>query len=311
MKIDRLLSIIVYLLNHELVPASSLAERFGVSLRTIQRDMETIELAGIPIYAVQGPRGGYGIMESYKMDRQLMGVDDFYYMLTALKGVADSLEDQKLEGTLEKVRSLIPERQADLFAERDEKLSIDFSLLGGDPRQRAAFKVVKEAVEAERLLRFGYTNNKLEQSLRTVEPMTLAFHWRAWYLFAYCREKEDYRLFRISRLKEPEILAPRFKRREKSFDQFLAENHPDQSENSLEFSLRFAPPMRAAIEEFYPEEDCRIEDDGSLTVTARMPEDGWLYGYILSFGQYVEVLAPEHLRRIIASSGKKIAQIYE
>lgn len=311
MKIDRLLSIIVYLLNRELVPASKLAERFGVSLRTIQRDMETIELAGVPLYAVQGPRGGYGIMESYKMDRQLMGVDDFYYIVTALKGVAETLEDDGLDTTLEKVRALVPRQRLDLFAERNEKLSIDFSMLGGDPRHRETFRSVKEALEAERLLRFTYTNNKLEESTRTIEPMTLAFRWRAWYLYGFCLERDDYRLFRVSRIKEPEILAARFRRRAQSFEEFIESNPESRPANSLEFTLRFSSVMRAMVEEYYPEENCRLLEDGGLEVTARMPEDGWLYGYILSFGEYVEVVAPEHLRHKIAETARQIAQKYE
>lgn len=134
MKIDRLLSIIIHLLNHELTAASALADRYGVTVRTIQRDMETIQAAGIPIYAIQGPHGGYGVVESYRMDRQLMSVEDFYYIVTALTSVASSLSDERIDGTLEKVKALLPERPLDLFAERDAKLSIDFSMLGGDLR---------------------------------------------------------------------------------------------------------------------------------------------------------------------------------
>lgn len=87
MRIDRLLSIIVYLLNRDLVIARELAEKYGVTPRTIQRDIEAICLAGIPIMSVQGPHGGYGIMETYKMDRQLVTVDDLFYIITALSGI--------------------------------------------------------------------------------------------------------------------------------------------------------------------------------------------------------------------------------
>lgn len=137
MKIDRLLSIIIYLLNHDLVSARTLSERFGVTVRTIQRDMEAIDLAGIPVVSIQGPRGGYGIMDTWKMDRQMVSPDDLYYITLALSSVADSLSDEKISDTLEKMKSLIPSRGSDFFAERNEKLSIDFRMLGGDPRQRA------------------------------------------------------------------------------------------------------------------------------------------------------------------------------
>jgi len=311
MKIDRLLSIIIHLLNHELTTASALAERFGVTVRTIQRDMETIQAAGIPIYAVPGPHGGYAVVESYRMDRQLMSVQDFYYIVTALSSVASSLSDERIDGTLEKVRALLPERPLDLFAERDAKLSIDFSMLGGDQRYSGTFRTVKEAVEAERLVRFSYTNNKLETTTRTVEPMTIAFRWRSWYLYGWCTTKRDYRLFRISRIRDPEILAQRFRRREQSFESFIGDGNYNSQGNSLRFVLEFAPEMRSMVEEYYPPESCRELPDGGLRVETRMPEDGWLYGYILSFGQFVRVIEPPHLREIIADAARSIAKMYD
>ena len=308
MRIDRLLSIIVHLLNHDVVSAAALADRFGVSPRTIQRDMETIELAGIPIFTVQGPRGGYGIMETYKLDRQMLTVDDFYYIVTALKGVGETLVDQRLDGTLEKVRALLPDRRVDFFSDRDEKLSVDFSMLGGDQRNRATFRTVKEAVEVERLLRFSYTNNKLEQTTREVEPMTLAFRWRSWYLFAWCTLKGDYRLFRVSRMRETEILPRRFRRRSGTFEEF-ADRHVAGSQG-LELTLDFDPAMAVVVREYYPEDACKELPDGTLRVTTCMPEDGWLYGYILSFGRFVRVVAPERLRRTIAQGAREIARLY-
>ena len=108
MKIDRLLSIVVYLLNRDLVCAGKLAERYGVSVRTIQRDMEAIDLAGIPVISVQGPSGGYGIMEGYKMDRRLVTVDDLFFIITALRSIGGSLDDRRIDDALEKMRGLLP-----------------------------------------------------------------------------------------------------------------------------------------------------------------------------------------------------------
>lgn len=310
MKIDRLLSIIIYLLNHELVQAADLAERMGVTARTIQRDMETIEQAGIPLYTVQGPRGGYGIVNSFKMDRQLMSLDDFYYIITALEGVGASLSDEKLEGTLAKMRTLLPGRELAFLTEKNEKLSLDFSALGGDIRQRQTFRIIREAVESERLLKFSYANNKLIVSERTIEPMTIAFRWRSWYLFGFCLLKQDYRLFRVSRIKEAEIVNRRFRRREQDFDTFLEKNPPKGTRPLLPLLLRFAPEMSPLVEEHFAEDKSKRETDGSLTVRTEMPDEGWLYGYILSFGTMVEVLEPPELRRKIKAMAGEIAEKY-
>ncbi len=311
MKIDRLLSIVVYLLNRDLVSAGELAKRFEVSGRTIQRDMEAINLAGIPVISVQGPSGGYGIMESFKLDRRLVTPDDLFYIITALKGIAEQLDDSHIDDTLEKMRGLLPPSSGEPFKRRQEKLFIDFSMLGGGPAQREAFRVVQAAVEEGRLLEFEYTSNRLERMTRVVEPMTVVFKWRSWYLFAYCRLRGDYRLFRTSRIRKPIMREEHFRRRELDFEEFTRDNDPEKTGKLVGMLLRFSPEMAPFVEEFHNEEDLERRKDGSLVVRLAMPEDSWMYGYILSYGPFVEVLEPEHLRALIKEAAGKIAQIYE
>jgi len=311
MKIDRLLSIIIYMLNRDLVSARELSEQFEVSVRTIQRDMETIDLAGVPVLSIQGPNGGYGIMETYKMDRRLLSMDDLYYIITALKGIGSSIDDHKIDNTIEKITGLIPELGNDPFHDKNEKLNIDFSMRGGHKQNQKNFGIVNKAVESERLLNFIYTNNKLETVIRTIEPMTMVFRSQTWYLFGYCRLKDDYRIFRISRIKAPEILAGSFKRRSKSFEDFSVENNLKLDSQNIALKLKFSKLMKPLIEEFYDKDNIETEDENSFIVNVRMPESGWLYGYILSFGEHVEVLEPGRLRQIIQGSAEKIAALYD
>ncbi len=314
MKIDRLLSIVVYLLNRELVSASELADKFEVSVRTIQRDMEAIDLAGIPVVTVQGPRGGYGIMKTFKLDRQLVSPEDIFYIITALKSISDSIDNPKLENTLEKMKGLMPGVPGESFLKHSSKLHIDFTMLGGGPDQKRIFQIINTAVEKEKLLRISYTNNKLEKDTRIIEPMTIVFKWRAWYLYAWCRSREDYRFFRISRIREPEILERGFIRRDQGYEEFESRNSygpTGTGSGSIEIKLHFKTPMTDLVEEYYDEKNCEKLDDGSIICTVSMPEDGWLYGYILSFGEYVEVLSPPHLRKIIKEGAKKISEVYD
>ena len=311
MKIDRLLSIIVYLLNRDLVSARELAERYDVSMRTIQRDLETIDLAGIPILSVQGPRGGYGIMDTYKMDRQFVTVDDLFYIITSLSSIGTSLSNQKIESTIEKMKSLLPARDDEMFDDRHRKLFVDFSMLGGSSRDHEVLKLIEKAVDQDLLLKIHYTNTKLESMVRIVEPMTIAFKWRSWYLFAFCREKQDYRLFRLSRIRDPEIIPKQFRRREKSIDQFLEDSGGWISGKTVDLVLAFDRNMRPLVEEFFGGSDAIQEEDGRLIVHTSMPEDGWVYGLILSYGSMVEVLSPVRIRSIIHDIASKIQKIYE
>jgi predicted DNA-binding transcriptional regulator YafY len=310
-KTDRLLSIVIYLLNRELVSARELAEHFRVSVRTIQRDIETIDLAGIPVVAVQGPHGGYGIMKNFTLDRQFVSTEDLFYILTALHGVEASLPAGSVAGTLEKIRSLLPNPEQEALREREERLHIDHSAFGGSRAQQAIFGELQKAIDRQQLVTFTYSNNRLETERRSVEPMTLVFKWRSWYLYAYCLLREDYRLFRLGRIRELELQSRRFRRREKSFSRFQAELSGWGSAPQVELTLRFLPFIRPVVEEFYPPEEREEQVDGSLIVRCSMPEDGWVYGLILSYGSYVEVLAPQHIRRIIRESAREIAALYE
>lgn len=311
MRIDRLLSIIVYLLNRELVSAKELAEKHSVTTRTIQRDIEAISYAGIPIMTVQGPHGGYGIMDTYKMDRQLMTVDDLFYIVTALSSIVTSTSNKKMEATAEKIKSLVPKRDEPLFAEKNQKLYVDFSMLSGPTRRPDLFDVIERGIDQSRLLQFSYTSGKLETSQRVVEPMTIVFKWRSWYLFGYCRLREDYRLFRFSRIGALKILDKRFERRKDSVDDYLGQSQAWSAENTVDLLLAFDQYMKPFVEEFFYGNEISEDQRGRLLVRASMPEDPWVYGMILSYGPSVEVLEPERIRRIIGETAGKIQKIYE
>lgn len=311
MKTDRLLSIIIYLLNRDLVTARELAEKFEVSVRTIQRDMEAIELAGIPIVTIQGPSGGYSIMDSFKLDRQYVSADDLFFIITALHSIDSSLPGGTIRSTIEKMKNLLPREGASILERRSEKLSIDFSAFGGSEKQRQLFQVLEQAVEQQRLVSFSYSNNRLERTERTVEPMTLSFKWRSWYLFGFCLLRNDYRIFRLGRIRDVRTLDRRFSRREKNLQEFSQETGRWNTADWIELILKFDPFIRPVVEEYYPADELHEQPDGSLIAKSRMPEDGWVYGLILSYGKYVEVLSPGRIRTLIKDAAQEIVRLYE
>jgi len=184
--------------------------------------MESLDLAGIPVVSVQGPQGGYRIKSGYRMDRQLLTVDDLFDIVTALSGIAASLGNRRIGATAEKMRSLLPQHDTGLFAESSRKLFIDFSMPGGPNCRPELLQTVERSVDEGRLLRLTYTNRRLGSAERIQEPMTVVFKWRSWYLFAYCRLREGYRLFRLSRIRNPELLAERFHRRGMTAEEYEA-----------------------------------------------------------------------------------------
>ena len=155
---------------------------------------------------------------------------------------------------------------------------------------------------------FTYTNNRGETLRRCVEPMTLAFKWRSWYLYGWCRNRKDYRLFRVSRIRNVEVSDEPFRRRSRGFDEFIAGQNPEGGGKHIDVVLRFSPELRHIAEDHYRE--FTEEADGSIVCRSRMPDDGWLYGYILSWGPFVKVLEPESLRLKLMEAAEKIIGIY-
>lgn len=309
MRIDRMLGIVVLLLNRDKISARNLAERFEVSVRTIYRDIEAINMAGIPIVSSSGNNGGFGIMENYRLDRQVLSIDDMTSIITALKGVSDSLGDSDLDNIAEKILSLVPTDKIDRLKKHFEEVAIDISPWGFKQKSREYFKILQPAISEKNTVKFVYRNTRGEIINRIVEPMTLIFKSYAWYLFGFCKIRNDYRLFRLSRMDSLEVTPEKFKRKEISYKvYFAAQENPA---NTINLVLKFSSEVRIRVEEYFEESVVKFTSDGSMIVSVSYPEDEWVYSTILSFGEHVEVLQPEHIRKLIRTKAEKICSVYK
>lgn len=200
MKLDRLLSIVIILLNRDRVSAADLAKRFEVSVRTIYRDIDAINLSGIPVVSFQGKGGGVGIDEDYRLDRQVLTIPDLVSIFSALRSVSTVFETVELSSALEKVRTLVPKAcrfEADAL---QDQIVIDILPWDFRAREKQLLKEIRQALCDRRVIEIEYRTFEQKSSTRAVEPMTLVFKGHAWYLYAFCRARKDYRLFRLSRI---------------------------------------------------------------------------------------------------------------
>jgi predicted DNA-binding transcriptional regulator YafY len=309
MRIDRMLSIIVLLLNKERVSARELADKFEVSIRTVYRDIDAINLAGVPVISYQGNNGGFGIMDTFKMDRQLFSVKDMLNVLSALKGINTAFADKELDSAIEKISSLVPKEKSEEISLRLEQIAIDILPWGFTEKQKEYLKILYAAIGDNKLINFSYQNSQGEKSSRTVEPMTLMFKGYAWYLFAFCRLKNEFRFFRISRMKNPKILNQEFIRQKTSYQNFIFAN--PQKTKIANLVLKFTSDVRQKIEDYFDAESITYLKNGDLIVKVAFPEDEWVYSFILSYGGFVEVLEPLHIRKIIQERIKNMIGIYK
>lgn len=310
-KLERLLSIIILLLNRRLVQAKELAERFEVSVRTIYRDIEVINGAGIPIVTYQGTNGGIGLMEGYRLDHNVLTNDELADIVTALRSISTSYGNEHQLRLLEKIHSVVPPAYSEDFQHKTNSVLIDYSPWDGNERLRPKLQLLKEAVDKCLIARFIYSNAEGEITYRTVEPYMLILKGRQWYLQAYCLEKEQFRLFKLKRMKELEIATGRvFIRRELPMQERDTGQNPCEPSLVTEIVLRFHADSRHLAEEWFGIEGLLPDEDGNWQVRKAYPEDDWLYRFILGLGHHAEVIEPPHLRDIIASRAEQVAKIY-
>jgi len=316
MKLDRLLSIVILLVNRRFVQAKELAELFEVSVRTIYRDIDVLNQAGIPVISYQGAGGGIGLSEGYRLDRSVLTDGELVEIVNALQSVSTIYPDRNRKLLLEKMKSVVPPSQSEQFQLRTRQLIVDLSPWGGSGRLEEKAALLKKAAEEERLVEFAYCDAQGNESARVVEPYTLVLKRQSWYLYAYCRTRQEFRLFKLFRMKAMAV-GERFAVRRPIEPERLPWNEQWQGPGkTIRLKLRFSRRARHLAEEWFGVEAIVAEaagEDGEerYVVWAEFPEDRWLYGFILSFGPDAEVLEPESLREEIRRQAEGILRKYD
>ncbi|WP_077861285.1 YafY family protein, partial [Clostridium sp. BL-8] len=205
MKIERLIAIIMLLLERETVPTSELAEKLEVSRRTIFRDIDALNIAGMPIMVTRGAMGGVSLMKSYKVDKKLFTPKDVQSLITGLQSYNQLLENKEIANTLIKLQSMTDEN--DLLKQNNDNQNflIDLELNEGNRSLRSVLKIIERAMNEKRYLLFSYIDKNGEQTSRKVEPYKVVFKESKWYLQAFSIERNDYRIFKLARMNEVRV----------------------------------------------------------------------------------------------------------
>jgi predicted DNA-binding transcriptional regulator YafY len=310
MKLDRLLSVITTLLNHPRVTAKELAEKFEVTERTIYRDIEAINQAGIPVVAFRGSGGGFGLAEGFRLDRSVLTSDEMASIVSALKSASSTYRDSNARAVMEKIRSIIPASQSESFQAKTEQWYIDYSSWGNDLLLKDRIERLKTAIELQRTVAFDYFGSRRELARREVEPHTLVLKSRSWYLYGFCKLRMGFRLFKLTRIRELEVTESLFQRREVDLESLPWERDWDRAKKPVTLVLRFDAEFRMVVEEIFDPRQIEIDSQGRSLVEVTYPDEDWIYGFVLSFGPFVEVLSPPHIRQGVAEAIKKMGKKY-
>lgn len=299
MQINRLFEIIYVLLSKDKVTAKELSERFEVSPRTIYRDIDALSIAGIPVYTEKGKGGGISLLPEFTLNKSLLTEQEQEDIISALQAL-EAINPRETAQALTKL-SIVFNRKLVNW------IDVDFS--NWSRQDEGLFNKLKTAIFNKSVVVFDYYSTKGVKTNREVEPIQLFFKYQAWYLKGFCRLRHEIRLFKLTRIKNLVLTDEDYNERHSSIDLLEASQNEDNY-NYVELRLKIEAEMAYRVyDEFEPQNIQRLSD-GSFIVTVVYPEDEWVYGYIMSFGEYIEVLEPMHIRKIIQERLEKSFKKY-
>lgn len=296
MEQSRLFKIVYHLLEKGKSTAPELAEKFEVSIRTIYRDLDTISAAGIPIYATQGKGGGIFIMQDFVLNKSLLSEQEKEQILMALQGIS-ATEHNQTDELLMKLSGLFQSKVTNW-------IEVDFSEWYKNTPNYDVFNLIKNAIFNQYTITFSYFAREGNYSNRTVEPIKLIFKNKDWYLYGFCLLRNDFRFFKLTRIKDLEISSDTFIREVKSSHEIET---VIKNKNFIHAKLKFSPKVAFRVYDEFTDNVSK-DNQGNLYVNIDLPDNETLFSYILSFGDNIEILEPDYLRH---SMKEKLALMLE
>ena len=297
MKMERLIGILSILLQRDKVTAPELAEQFEVSRRTIQRDIESLCQAGIPIATAQGTGGGISILEGYRVDRTVLTTPEMQAILAGLQSLDSVSGTRRYAQLMEKLSAGSGGRDSHILIDLSSWYKTSLS-----PKIEA----IHSAIRQHQTIRFTYFSPR-ETALRTIEPYDLVFQWSSWYVWGWCQTRQDFRLFKLNRMTDlvpGEPFTPR------------PAPPPDLSAERIfpakyQVTVLFDPACRWRLVEEYGPDSFTIQPNGKLRFTWGFPDADSVLSWVLTFGEGAELTEPEELRLRLAALTATLAQRYQ
>ena len=297
MQESRLFRIVYYLLEKGKCTAPELAEKFEVSIRTIYRDIDVISSVGIPIFATQGKGGGISILENFALNKSLLSEQEREQILMALQGMI-ATDGKNSDELLIKLGGLFQ-------AKLSNWIEVDFSDWTQGKPQQDTFNMIKEAIFQRKVISFDYFDSNGKNVERRVNPVRLVFKSKGWYLHGFCLLRDDYRFFKLTRIKNLETHTEIFQ------PEFIPSTIERKIQNEKTITVKLKFDKRVAFRVYDEFTDEVIEDNqGNLYVQTDLPDNEMLYCYVLSFVDCVEVIAPQSVREQLKKRVENIQEKY-
>ncbi|ENK0838659.1 YafY family transcriptional regulator [Clostridium botulinum] len=300
MKIERLLGILFYIINRDNVSANNLAEHFNVSRRTILRDINTLTLAGIPIYSEIGSKGGYSINPNYKLNEKIIDNANSEYILLALQSLKSIYGERKVHETYEKVKHIYSDKNNNYV------LNIDFSIVNESRSIISYVSMLKEAIQHNKTVSFQYTNLNSDTRIVKSNIIHVFYKWYSWYAFGYDLEKSDFRMFKIVRMRNLEISEAYF---DNDYDvaKLLDDYEEKRDKDNIYVTIEYSKEIETLINEYFHGDVINVSERSIVKKVTIKENDFIMFSIILGFGEKIKVLSPlsyqqrikEHLKNTL------------
>lgn len=305
MKIDRLLEIVTILLNKDTVSAKTLADHFEVSVRTIQRDMISISLAGIPIYSTEGKNGGYSIISDYKVKSEIMKPEEQQLLVKALESLATTYSNESLEALVKKYNAFVDKQKG-------RKIYWDFGVTKENQAVQDMNAWLERAIADCRIIKFDYRNGKGEESVKTVQPLAIHYKWYAWYLFGWSYDAKAYRTYKVARVKELKQTEEISEMSHGNIEVLMKECDEAYYRTCRQIEIHFSKESIGLMEEYFPDSKIELLKGDTYRVFLNLPLNERLWkALLLSFGNKITVISPVELKQELINTAKSFLANYD
>ncbi|WP_125761366.1 helix-turn-helix transcriptional regulator [Companilactobacillus hulinensis] len=307
MRTARLINMIMWLLRTDKVSAIEMAQKFEVSTRTIYRDVDALNLAGIPIFTTQGRNGGIGLMPNYKIDKKLLTANDIKNLRVALSGVRTLIDSPDVNETLRKIDVMY-----DADNNKNPTLLIDHTTWIGSNELKSLAEKINHSINDRKTIQFEYSDRTGARSTREIEPYLLVYKNERWYIQGFSLERNAFRLFRLSRMKNIDFSGRVFVPREVPASEmtFGNANAKLSKFQSAKILIQAEDIVRDRIVEKFGSDAIKKETKTGFIAELVLPDGDKSYRYVLSFGTHLKILKGESFKRHLMNYLDEVMQIY-
>ena len=299
-------AILMILLAKRKVTRDYIAERFSVSKRTVTRYITELIDAGIPIISTAGHHGGYSLADDYVVDKSVITEAESLRIKDALSKTAPLYDDKVNLSLIEKLNAVDAVRTQDRYVIKQDNLYIDYDDCQA-AEIKSKIKTLSEAIEQTRATDIKYTDARGAVSYRTIEPYTLVFKAGAWYIYAMCRLRGDFRLFKLTRISDLRKTSKRFVKLESKLIEKLELEFYNEIYVDLEFE--FFPAVTESVVDWLGMQAV-TERGTKLVAHAEVPMNDALIKRLLTYGSSIKVLQPTEVREILHDEAMRMTKLY-